>query len=217
MFGSTGKFNSRGFSLFELVITLTVLSVMILAAIPLLQNSVKRQKEQELRQALRDIRAAIDEFKRDSNGACPQGNMAANNFPGRQTGQQQMSFDPRSRVVIDDCKIFTMDNLDRYPPSLDDLVNGVKVKSRMPNMSAGGDGKSIFDQPNATEIGESSDLVKVYLRKMPIDPMTGESDTWKIRSSYQDADSTDWDKINVFDVRSGAEGEAMNGEKYSDW
>lgn len=196
--------------------TLTVLSIMILAAVPLLQNSIKRQKEQELRQALRDIRSAIDEFKRDSNGSCPQGNMAGSNPPRGMAGQQQMSFDPRSRVMVDDCKIFTMDNLDRYPPSLDDLVNGVKVKSRMPNTGAGGDGKSIFDQPNATEIGENSDLVKVYLRKMPVDPMTGESD-WKIRSSYQDKDSTDWDKVNVFDVRSAADGEAMNGEKYSDW
>jgi hypothetical protein len=31
--------------------------------------------------------------------------------------------------------------------------------------------------------------------------MTGEKD-WKLRSSYQDADSESWDDINVFDVRS---------------
>lgn len=207
------KGGRSGFSLFELIMTLAVLSVMILAAIPLLQNSVKRQKEQDLRQALRDMRAAIDEFKRDSVGSCPMGNVASQNMP-RNFQQQQMQFDPRSRVMVDDCKLFTTDNLDRYPPSLEDLVNGVKVRSRMPNTMA--NTKSVFDQPNATELNENKELVKIYLRKVPIDPMTGKAD-WELRSSFQDKDATDWDRINVFDVRSTSDAEAMNGDKYSDW
>jgi len=193
--------------------TMTVLSIMILAAVPLLQNSVKRQKEQKLREVLRDVRAAIDEFKRDSFGSCPLGNVAGQNMPngmGGQTGQ----FDPRSRVMVDDCKIFTTDNLDRYPPALDDLVNGVKVKSRVPSTLEFTKGP--FEGPNATEINENKELVKIYLRQMPVDPMTGKSD-WEIRSSYQNKDATDWDKINVFDIRSSSDAEAMNGEKYSDW
>jgi general secretion pathway protein G len=212
---STFKKSSAGFSLFELVMTLAVLSVMILAAIPLLQNSMKRQKEQDLREALRDIRAAIDEFKRDSIGACPMGNMATQNLP-RNMQQQVTQFDPRSRVMVDDCTLFTMDNLDRYPPTLEDLVNGVKVKSRMPPMGQNNPTKSVFDQPNATEINENKEIIKIYLRKIPVDPMTGEAE-WLMRSSYQDKDSTDWDRINVFDVRSKSSAEAMNGDKYSDW
>jgi hypothetical protein len=46
--------------------------------------------------------------------------------------------------------------------------------------------------------------------------MTGKTD-WKIRSSYQGKDSDSWDDINVFDVRSASDEEALNGEKYSDW
>ena len=46
--------------------------------------------------------------------------------------------------------------------------------------------------------------------------MTGEKE-WKFRSSYQEADSENWDEINLFDVRSSSEEEALNGEKYSDW
>ena len=69
---------------------------------------------------------------------------------------------------------------------------------------------------NATEITENKEVNKVYLREIPIDPFTGEKD-WKLRSSYQDKDSENWDEVNVFDVRSAADGEALNGEKYSDW
>ena len=125
-----------------------------------------------------------------------------------------MPTDPRSRVVIDDCKIFETDNLDRYPPTLEMLVEGVKVKARGLNATGG---SGITDGTRqATEIGETKELNKIYLRELPVDPFTGESD-WKIRSSYQDKDSENWDEINVFDLRSSAEGEALNGEKYSDW
>src|SRR5689334_11159688 len=63
----------KGFTLFELIVTLTVLAILIMGTIPLAQNAVKRQKEMRLRESLRMMRNAIDEFKRDTIGACPQG------------------------------------------------------------------------------------------------------------------------------------------------
>ena len=69
----------------------------------------------------------------------------------------------------------------------------------------------------ATEINEEKEIIKHYLREKPVDPMTGKDDTWDLSSSYQAADEESWDSINVFDVRSGADGESLNGEKYSDW
>ncbi len=62
------EMKQRGFSLIELVITLTVLSIMTLGVLPLVKISVKRQKEEQLRETLRQIRMAIDEFHRDTMG-----------------------------------------------------------------------------------------------------------------------------------------------------
>lgn len=200
-----------GYSMLELVATLTVLSVLVMGSIPMAQNAVKRQKESRLRETLRDVRNAIDEFKRDTIGACPQGAVATGN-PTQQGGN--IPADPRSRVVIDDCKIFDSENLDRYPPTLDLLVEGVKVKARGLNVKGG---SGISDgSPQATEINQAKELIKKYLRELPVDPMTGESD-WRIRSSYQDKDSDNWDDINVFDIRSNSDEEGLNGEKYSTW
>jgi general secretion pathway protein G len=207
--------SDSGFSLLELIITLTVLSILIMGTIPLAQNATKRQKEIRLRETLREIRGAIDEFKRDTVGACPQGAITTRN-PINQGigGGGNVPVDPRSRVAIDDCTIFDSENLDRYPPSLDILVSGVKVKQRGVDLSGG---SGLRDgEKQATELNEEKEVTKVYLRELPIDPMTSESD-WKLRSSYQDKDSESWDDINVFDVRSASEEEALNGEKYSDW
>jgi general secretion pathway protein G len=104
--------------------------------------------------------------------------------------------------------------LDRYPPSLDNLVDGVKVRQRGINPTGGGGLRDNTRQ--ATEQDTDEEVVKHYLRELPVDPMTGKSD-WKIRSSYQDKDSDSWDEINVFDIRSASDDTALNGEKYSDW
>lgn len=207
------KFVSQaGYSLLELVCTLSVLAILVMGTVPMAENAVKRQKELRLREELRLIRNAIDEFKRDSYGACPLGAIDSGNRADLRGGN--IPTDPRSRVVIDDCQIFDNQNLDRYPPTLQNLVDGVKVKGRGIN-TKGGSGITDGTQ-QATELTEEKELTKVYLRAMPIDPMTGKSD-WKMRSSYQSADSDTWDEVNVFDVRSSSDGEALNGEKYSDW
>lgn len=203
----------RGFTLLELIITLTVLAILVMGTVPLAQNAAKRQREVLLREDLRTIRAAIDEFHRDTVGACPQGAVVSGN-PTIPNGGGGIPADPRSRVVIDDCKIFDTENLDRYPPTIDFLVDGVKVKARGLGVQLQSGGA--FDEKNATDKNKDVDLKKVYLREIPVDPMTGEKN-WQFRSSYQPADSESWDEINVFDVRSSSEAEALNGEKYSDW
>jgi general secretion pathway protein G len=58
---------SRGFTLAELVMVVALIAVLAAMALPVAKFTVKRQKEAELRLALRQIRTAIDEYKRMSD------------------------------------------------------------------------------------------------------------------------------------------------------
>lgn len=223
----------KGFTLIELVVTLAVLTVLTLGVIPLIKTSVKRQREQELREALREMRTAIEDFHRDAMGGpcasatgpgvAPPGSVPLGpaqpggiqtggvTGAGAVPGMGQSALDPRSRVTISDCTIFNVDNLDRYPPKLETLVEGVGVVPR------GGPPIPINPlQGNATDNKLLSLKKKVYLRRVPVDPMTGKAE-WDLRSNYDPADGNSWGGENVFDVRSKSTATALNGEKYSEW
>lgn len=78
-----------------------------------------------------------------------------------------------------------------YPPDLETLVKGV-------------------------QLGASSDRKIRFLRKIPVDPMTGKAE-WGLRAVQDDPDSSSWGGKNVFDVYSTSTATALDGTKYSDW
>ncbi len=78
-----------------------------------------------------------------------------------------------------------------YPPDLQTLVDGVPLLNTV-------------------------DKKIKFLRRIPIDPMTGNTD-WGLRSYQDDPDSTSWGGQDVFDVFSKSTDTALDGTKYSDW
>lgn len=57
----------RGFTLIELIATIAILAILVGVSLPLARNTIKREREVELRQALREIRTAIDKFHEESD------------------------------------------------------------------------------------------------------------------------------------------------------
>lgn len=78
-----------------------------------------------------------------------------------------------------------------YPPDLETLVKGV-------------------------EYGSSGHERIRFLRRIPMDPMTGRAE-WRMQAVQDDPDSTSWSGNNVFDVHSTSDATALDGTKYSDW
>jgi general secretion pathway protein G len=146
-----------GYTLVEMTIVVVLLSILALVALPVSRYTSKRLKEAELRQELRTMRNAIDEFKRYSDaGLIP--------------------------VEL---------GTDGYPAELEVLIEGVEIVGQV-------------------------DMEKRFLRRIPVDPMTGEAE-WGLRSYQDEPDSTSWGGENVYDVYSLSGGVGLNGVPYSQW
>jgi general secretion pathway protein G len=98
----------------------------------------------------------------------------------------------RYKDLADSNKIRVEVGSEGYPPDLDTLVKGVKL-------GTGGDDKKIR-----------------FLRRIPVDPMTGQAD-WGLRAVQDDPDSTSWAGKNVFDVYSKSQATASDGTRYANW
>ena len=147
-----------GMSLLELIIACSILLILSSAALPSIRIVVVRQREQQLREELREMRMAIDRYK----------DLADRNLIRQKAGSEG------------------------YPPDLQALVNITRI---------GGGGA---DRPVR------------FLRRIPVDPMTGHAD-WGLRAVQDDSDSHAWSGDNVFDVYSKSDRTALDGTRYSDW
>ncbi len=83
-----------------------------------------------------------------------------------------------------------------YPTTLEILVNGVPLNNTIAGLNQSGKMR--------------------FLRRIPKDPMTGDTD-WGKRSMQDDPTSNSWGGQNVFDVYSKTMDKASDGTPYSEW
>jgi general secretion pathway protein G len=125
----------RGFTLIELMVVLTIITILVSVAVPYYQKSIIRTKESLLRNNLFTLRTVIDEYTYDKQKA---------------------------------------------PQTLQDLVT------------------------------------EGYLRAVPLDPMTGSDNTWKLIMEDSNS-SVNQNEPGIWEVRSGSDKTSLDGTAYSEW
>ena len=152
-----GRAASRGYSLVELAMVVAMILILTGMIVPVTRFAMTRQKELELRAALRLMRNSIDDYKRLADqGLIP--------------------------IELD---------TEGYPKTLDKLVEGVELVGQVKKK-------------------------RRFLRKIPIDPMTGKAE-WGLRSLQDEPDSTSWGRQNVYDVYSLSDARGLDKTSYKDW
>ncbi len=152
-----------GLTLVELIVAFSILLILTTMAVPMARFRVRREREKELRQDLREMRAAIDKYK----DLCD-------------TSKVQ-STSPEAYC---------------YPVTLEILVDGVPLTNNISGLNQSGKMR--------------------FLRRIPKDPMTGDTD-WGKRSMQDEPTSNSWGGQNVFDVYSKTMDKTSDGASYSDW
>ncbi|MEE9219523.1 MAG: prepilin-type N-terminal cleavage/methylation domain-containing protein, partial [Acidobacteriota bacterium] len=74
-------YGERGLTLLEVLVVIGILVVLAGAALPVAKIGIKRQKELELRRNLRDMRRAIDEYKKIPKGMMIERDVEAEGYP----------------------------------------------------------------------------------------------------------------------------------------
>jgi general secretion pathway protein G len=164
-----------GVTLMELLITLTIVTILASVAMPLSRLSLKRAQELELRQQLRTMRAAIDTFKLEWN-------RDGDVLLGPACVKNKLT-----------CKEIASPY--GYPKSLD-LLLGITLTGE--------------------EAAVRGTTTKRYLRKLPLDPLTGKED-WLFRCYKDLPNASTWCGEDVYDVMTQSQDLAADGTRYRNW
>jgi general secretion pathway protein G len=209
-------------TLLELILTCGILLILSSAAIPLFRMTVQHRKEAELRYDLREMRDAIDRYKDDADKNLIRTEVGSQNYPpDLQTLVDGVSISAGGSGVggISASALAGASNTAQFGSAGTSQFSAGPGGAASP-FGAGASGTGgIPALGSAGGAGAVSDLPsKVrYLRKIPVDPMTGKAD-WGLRAVQDDPDSTSWGGHNVFDVYSRSQATASDGTtKYSDW
>lgn len=233
------KHGRSGLTLIELIVAFTILLILSTMALPLANVKVQREKERRLRDALTEMRKAIDRYKDaadagkitqldpDAHGYPPSLEVLVEGVPmqggglpgsaitppgGQNPGQPGGAFGNQSRGGFGSQSRSGFGSQSR---------SGFGSQSRS---GLGGQTQGGFGGPSrggfgsqSTGVGSGDEEQKIrFLRRIPVDPMTNSTD-WGLRSVQDDPDSMSWGGQNVFDVYTKSTDTALDGTKYQEW
>lgn len=144
---------AKGFTFIELMVTLAILALLASIAAPLVQVSMQRSKEQKLNDSLRQIREAIDSYKKASDEGRIKKSADESGYPPSLSllvdGVEDIK-DPKRR------KIYFLRKLPK-DPTQDDLKEGTDNWGKRSYQSASDDpkeGEDVFDvYSTSSEVG----------------------------------------------------------------
>lgn len=211
---------NAGVTLIELILTVGILLILSTAAIPMFQITIQHRKETELRYDLREMRNAIDRYKDDADKNLIQTAVGSQNYP------------PDLQTLVDGVNISAggggaggisasalagaSGTAQFGSAGTPQLGTGQPGGTTPFGSGATGGIPSMGSAGSASQAMSSGPSKVRYLRKIPVDPMTGKAD-WGLRAVQDDPDSDSWGGGNVFDVYSQSQATATDGTKYSDW
>lgn len=135
----------RGFTLMEVLITAAIVGTLASIAMPLSEVVAQRSRETDLRRALREIRDALDAYKRASDEGRIQRSPAESGYPPDLEALVQGVADARSPGGA---KIYFLRRLPRDPMFADDAVPAAQTWGTRSYESPPGEprpGKDVFD------------------------------------------------------------------------
>lgn len=148
----------RGFTLIELVVTVAIVGVLALAAAPLLETTVRRQQESELRAALREVRGAIDAYRRAADDGKIAKKADESGYPARLEDLYQ---GVENRQDPGKGKLYFLRRLPRDPFNRDSTLSAVQTwgqRSYTSPPDAPREGADVFDIYSLSEVRGSNGL-----------------------------------------------------------
>jgi general secretion pathway protein G len=139
----------RGFTLIEMVVTLAIVALLASAAAPLVELTVQRNRERDLRAALREIRSAIDAYKRAGDEGRILKSSRDSGYPPKLEALVEGVPDQRSPERR---PIYFLRRLPRDPPFVSAAADAAATWGK----------RSYASRPDAPEEGE--DVFDVYSR-----------------------------------------------------
>jgi len=135
----------RGFTLVELLVVVAILAVLASIGMPLAELAVQRGKEEDLRRALREIRSALDGYKRLSDDGRIQRTVGASGYPSTLRDLVDGVPDVKSPAGA---KLYFLRRLPRDPMEADPSINAEDTWALRSYDSPPGDpkpGRDVFD------------------------------------------------------------------------